>query len=72
MAAESLDAVSLYFRAIKDYPELSREAFNTLLFRANKGDKAAKRANNIKALYGQYKEGKNLLIQSLEKAIKIA
>jgi RNA polymerase sigma factor (sigma-70 family) len=42
MAAESLDAVSLYFRAIKDYPELSREAFNTLWYRANKGDKAAK------------------------------
>lgn len=42
MAAESLDAVSLYFRAIKDYPELSREAFNTLWRRANKGDKAAK------------------------------
>lgn len=42
MAVESLDAVSLYFRAIKDYPELSREAFNTLWHRANKGDKAAK------------------------------
>jgi RNA polymerase sigma factor (sigma-70 family) len=42
MAAESLDAVSLYFRAIKDYPELSREAFNTLWHRANKGDKPAK------------------------------
>ena len=40
--AESLDAVSLYFRAIKDFPELSREAFNTLWRRANKGDKAAK------------------------------
>ncbi len=40
--AESLDAVSLYFRAIKDFPELSREAFNTLWHRANKGDKAAK------------------------------
>lgn len=42
MAAESLDAVSLYFRAIKDYPELSREAFNTLWRRAHRGDKAAK------------------------------
>ena len=41
--AESLDAVSLYFRAIKDFPELSREAFNTLWHRANKGDKAAKK-----------------------------
>ena len=41
--AESLDAVSLYFRAIKDYPELSREAFNTLWRRANKGDKPAKK-----------------------------
>ncbi len=41
--AESLDAVSLYFRAIKDYPELSREAFNTLWRRAAKGDKAAKK-----------------------------
>ena len=41
--AESLDAVSLYFRAIKDFPELSREAFNTLWRRANKGDKAAKK-----------------------------
>ena len=41
--AESLDAVSLYFRAIKDYPELSREAFNTLWRRADKGDKAAKK-----------------------------
>src|SRR5580765_8304602 len=40
---ESLDAVSLYFRAIKDFPELSREAFNTLWHRANKGDKAAKK-----------------------------
>jgi RNA polymerase sigma factor (sigma-70 family) len=40
--AESLDAVSLYFRAIKDFPELSREAFNTLWYRANKGDKMAK------------------------------
>jgi RNA polymerase sigma factor (sigma-70 family) len=40
--AESLDAVSLYFRAIKDFPELSREAFNTLWHRANKGDRAAK------------------------------
>jgi RNA polymerase sigma factor (sigma-70 family) len=40
--AESLDAVSLYFRAIKDFPELSREAFNTLWHRARKGDKAAK------------------------------
>jgi RNA polymerase sigma factor (sigma-70 family) len=40
--AESLDAVSLYFRAIKDFPELSREAFNTLWHRAHKGDKAAK------------------------------
>jgi RNA polymerase sigma factor (sigma-70 family) len=40
---ESLDAVSLYFRAIKDFPELSREAFNTLWRRANKGDKAAKK-----------------------------
>src|SRR3954466_10817710 len=40
--AESLDAVSLYFRAIKDFPELSREAFNTLWHRANKGDKTAK------------------------------
>ena len=40
--AESLDAVSLYFRAIKDYPELSRESFNTLWYRANKGEKAAK------------------------------
>src|SRR5258708_10816780 len=39
---ESLDAVSLYFRAIKDFPELSREAFNTLWHRANKGDKTAK------------------------------
>jgi RNA polymerase sigma factor (sigma-70 family) len=41
--AESLDAVSLYFRAIKDFPELSREAFNTLWHRANKGDKTAKK-----------------------------
>jgi RNA polymerase sigma factor (sigma-70 family) len=41
--AESLDAVSLYFRAIKDFPELSREAFNTLWHRANKGDRAAKK-----------------------------
>jgi len=41
--AESLDAVSLYFRAIKDFPELSREAFNTLWHRANKGDKSAKK-----------------------------
>ena len=40
---ESLDAVSLYFRAIKDFPELSREAFNTLWHRARKGDKAAKK-----------------------------
>ena len=40
--AESLDAVSLYFRAIKDFPELTREAFNTLWYRANKGDKLAK------------------------------
>jgi RNA polymerase sigma factor (sigma-70 family) len=40
---ESLDAVSLYFRAIKDFPELSREAFNTLWHRANKGDRAAKK-----------------------------
>jgi RNA polymerase primary sigma factor len=39
---ESLDAVSLYFRAIKDFPELSREAFNTLWKRAARGDKAAK------------------------------
>jgi RNA polymerase sigma factor (sigma-70 family) len=41
--AESLDAVSLYFRAIKDFPELSREAFNTLWHRANKGDRNAKK-----------------------------
>lgn len=41
--AESLDAVSLYFRAIKDFPELSREAFNTLWHRAHKGDSAAKK-----------------------------
>src|SRR6195256_4485510 len=41
--AESLDAVSLYFRAIKDFPELSREAFNTLWHRASKGDKSAKK-----------------------------
>jgi RNA polymerase sigma factor (sigma-70 family) len=40
---ESLDAVSLYFRAIKDFPELSREAFNTLWHRANKGDRDAKK-----------------------------
>jgi RNA polymerase sigma factor (sigma-70 family) len=41
--AESLDAVSLYFRAIKDFPELTREAFNTLWRRAHKGDKPAKK-----------------------------
>src|SRR5438067_11609672 len=41
--AESLDAVSLYFRAIKDFPELSREAFNTLWHRAHKGDRTAKK-----------------------------
>src|SRR6266700_8355277 len=40
--AESLDAVSLYFRDITVFTELSREAFNTLWRRAHKGDKAAK------------------------------
>jgi len=40
--AESLDAVSLYFRAIKNYPELNREQFNDLWRRAKKGDRKAK------------------------------
>ncbi|MBI3291883.1 MAG: sigma-70 family RNA polymerase sigma factor [Elusimicrobia bacterium] len=39
---ESLDAVSLYFRAMKTFTELGREKFNQLWYQANRGDRKAK------------------------------
>jgi len=40
--ADSLDAVNLYFRSIKTYPELSRKEFHSIWKRSGKGDKDAK------------------------------